>query len=49
MRSYTPQDIVRQIHDRRISVLVCVPKILEVLRDYVVREHLSDRPEAGRD
>ena len=41
MRSYTPQDIVRQIHDRRISVLVCVPKILEVLRDYVVREHLS--------
>ncbi len=39
MRSYTPQDIVRQIHDRRISVLVCVPKILEVLRDYVVREH----------
>jgi len=36
-RSYAPEDIVRQIHDRRISVLVSVPKILEVLRDYVIR------------
>jgi long-chain acyl-CoA synthetase len=36
-RSYAPDDIVRQIHDRRISVLVCVPKILEVLRDHVLR------------
>jgi long-chain acyl-CoA synthetase len=36
-RSYTPEDIVRQIHERRISVLVCVPKILEVLRDHVLR------------
>ena len=35
MRSFAPQDIVRQVHDRRISVIVCVPKILEVLRDYV--------------
>ena len=25
-RSYAPDDIVRQIHERRISVLVCVPK-----------------------
>src|SRR5205807_6615118 len=25
-RSYAPADIVRQIHSRRISVLVCVPK-----------------------
>jgi len=33
-RSYSPDDIVRQIRERRISVLVCVPKILEVLRDY---------------
>ena len=37
MRSFAPQDIVRQIHDRRISVLVCVPKMLEVLRDYILR------------
>jgi long-chain acyl-CoA synthetase len=36
-RSYSPDDIVRQIRERRISVLVCVPKILEVLRDYIVR------------
>ncbi len=37
-RSYQPAEIVRQIHSRRISVLVSVPKILEVLRDYVLRE-----------
>ncbi len=37
MRSYAPEDIVREIHDRRISVLVCVPKLLEVLKDYVLR------------
>ena len=36
-RSYAPEDIVRQIKERRISVLVCVPKILEVLRDHVLR------------
>ena len=37
MRGYNPADIVRQIHDRRISVLVCVPKMLEILREHVVR------------
>lgn len=36
-RSYAPEDIVRQIKSRRISVLVCVPKILEVMRDHVLR------------
>jgi long-chain acyl-CoA synthetase len=36
-RSYAPEDIIRQIHDRRISVLVSVPKILEVLKDHVLR------------
>ena len=36
-RSYAPADIVRQIHDRRVSVLVCVPKILEVLEQHVLR------------
>ena len=36
-RSYAPEDIVRQIHDRRVSVLVCVPKILEVLKEHVLR------------
>ena len=37
-RGYHPEEIVRQIHSRRISVLVCVPKILEVLRDFIQRE-----------
>ena len=36
-RSFSPADIVRQIHSRRISVVVCVPKMLEVLRDHVLR------------
>ncbi|HXW05739.1 MAG TPA: AMP-binding protein [Vicinamibacterales bacterium] len=36
-RSYAPEDILRQIRGRRVSVLVCVPKMLEVLRDYIVR------------
>ena len=36
-RSLSPHDIVRQIHERRVSVLVCVPKILDVLRDHVAR------------
>ena len=36
-RSYAPDDIIRQIHDRRVSVLVCVPKILEVLKEHILR------------
>jgi long-chain acyl-CoA synthetase len=39
VHGYNPEEIVRQIHARRISVLVCVPKMLEILRDYVVRLH----------
>src|SRR5215469_7157516 len=42
-RSYHPGEIIRQIHSRRISVLVSVPKILEVLRDHV----LNQFPEAA--
>jgi len=37
IRGYNPHEIVRQIHDRRISVLVSVPKILDVLADYAAR------------
>jgi long-chain acyl-CoA synthetase len=37
MRGYNPVDIVGQIKRRRISVLVSVPKILEVLREHVAR------------
>lgn len=37
IRGYNPKEIVRQIKSRRVSVLVSVPKILDVLRDHVVR------------
>ncbi len=37
MSGYNPHEIVRQIHQRRVSVLVSVPKMLEVLRDHVLR------------
>jgi long-chain acyl-CoA synthetase len=34
---YSPTEIVRQIRSRRVSVLVCVPKVLQVLREHVER------------
>src|SRR6185436_13833283 len=37
MRGYNPGEIVEQIAKRRISVLVSVPKILDVLKDHVTR------------
>jgi long-chain acyl-CoA synthetase len=37
MRGYNPAEIVSQIKRRRISVLVCVPKILDVLREHARR------------
>jgi long-chain acyl-CoA synthetase len=37
IHGYNPQEIVRQIKSRRVSVLVCVPKVLEVVRDHVLR------------
>lgn len=39
MRSYHPHDVVREIRERRASVLVCVPKMLDVLREYVQLRH----------
>ncbi len=36
-RSFNPHDITRLVKARRVSVLVCVPKILDVLRDHVTR------------
>jgi long-chain acyl-CoA synthetase len=49
MRSYNPHDIVRQIKERRVSVLVSVPKILDVLREHVLRTapESADPPPAG--
>jgi long-chain acyl-CoA synthetase len=48
-RSLNPHDIARLIRVRRISVLVCVPKILDVLREYVTRElpESAEAPAAG--
>ena len=47
MRGYNPTEIVAQIKRRRISVLVSVPKILEVLREHVLaRERRRLKPRA---
>ena len=48
-RSFAPADIVSQIRSRRVSVLVCVPKILEVLREYIERvlPETTEAPPAG--
>ena len=37
MRGFNPADIAAQVKSRRVSVLVSVPKILEVLKEYVAR------------
>jgi long-chain acyl-CoA synthetase len=36
MAGFNPREIVEQVKNRRISVIVCVPKILEVLREFVL-------------
>jgi long-chain acyl-CoA synthetase len=48
-RSLNPHDIVRLVRSRRVSVLVCVPKILDVLRDHVTRAfpEAASAPPAG--
>ena len=48
---YSPVEILRQIKSRRVSVLVCVPKVLDVLREHVERlEPVTAGPDplAGR-
>jgi long-chain acyl-CoA synthetase len=48
---YSPVEIIRQIASRRISVLVCVPKVLDVIRDHIERvapETKGPDPLAGR-
>jgi long-chain acyl-CoA synthetase len=37
MRSFNPHDIVRRVREWRISVIVCVPKILDVLKEHAER------------
>ena len=47
--SFNPHDLLRLIHTRRVSVLVCVPKILDVLREHVARTfpESTEPPPAG--
>jgi long-chain acyl-CoA synthetase len=48
-RSFNPHDIIGLIRSRRVSVLVCVPKILDVLREHVTRAmpESAEAPPAG--
>src|SRR5678815_394184 len=48
-RSFNPHDILRLIKSRRVSVLVCVPKILDVLREHAIRAwpESKEGPPAG--
>jgi long-chain acyl-CoA synthetase len=47
MRSFNPHDIVRIVKTWRISVIVCVPKILDVLKEHALRvdPSASEAPE----
>jgi long-chain acyl-CoA synthetase len=48
---YSPAEIVRQIKSRRVSVLVCVPKVLGMLREHLERvapETAGADPLSGR-
>ena len=44
MRGLNPREIAREIRERRVSVLVSVPKLLGVLRDHLIQRfpHLAD-------
>ena len=48
MRGYNPAEIVEQIKRRHVSVLVSVPKILDVLREHVLRTLPEARPDVAR-
>jgi len=48
MRSFNPHDIVRRVREWRISVIVCVPKILDVLKEHAMRiDESAIEPVAG--
>ncbi len=47
--STSPHEIVRQIRRRSVSVLVSVPKVLEVLRDFVVHRFPAVAERTGSD
>jgi len=45
--SLNPAEVVRTIHDERVSVLVTVPRLIESLRDYIERD-LSAQGQLGK-
>ena len=48
MRSFNPHDIVRRVREWHISVIVCVPKILDVLKEHALRlDPAAAAPPAG--
>ncbi|MDP3716144.1 MAG: AMP-binding protein [Acidobacteriota bacterium] len=48
IRSLNPHDIVRRVKASRVSVIVCVPKILEVLKEHAARiDPASMEPPGG--
>ncbi len=49
MRGYSPHEILRQIRTRRVSVIIAVPKILQVLREHILRRfpEAADLPPAA--
>jgi long-chain acyl-CoA synthetase len=48
MRGYNPVEIVEQIKKRKVSVLVSVPKILDVLKDHVARAFGAEFADVAR-
>jgi long-chain acyl-CoA synthetase len=48
-RSFNPHDVIRLIKTRRVSVLVCVPKMLDVLREHILHAfpEAADPPTQG--
>ena len=48
MRGYNPVEIVEQIKRRRVSVLVSVPKMLDVLKEHVARAFGAEFDDVAR-
>ncbi len=49
-RSFNPHDLVALVKKRRISVVVCVPKILDVLKEHALRiDPAADAPLPGKE
>ena len=48
MRGYNPVEIIQQIKRRKVSVLVSVPKILDVLKEHVARAFGAESADAVR-